>query len=197
MQINIRDNSVEIQGYVNAVERKSKKLSTRIGDFVERIKKGAFKRAINNNNDIRLLLNHKWERQLAGTKAGTLKLVEDNIGLRAWAKITDEEVVKKARQGDLIGWSFGFDDIKVEKHEEEGEIVRDVEDLILYEVSILDRTKIPAYDGNSISVRADDKTFYAGAERIAEIEVRDYAENEIDYSEYEKTIEKLKENKNA
>lgn len=38
MKINIRNDSVEIDGYVNAVKRKSKVLRTRTGQqFVERI----------------------------------------------------------------------------------------------------------------------------------------------------------------
>lgn len=39
MEIRIKDDSVEIDGYVNAIERLSKPLNSRIGKFVERIKK--------------------------------------------------------------------------------------------------------------------------------------------------------------
>ena len=46
MNITIRaDDTVEIDGYVNAVERLSKPLSDRMGQFVERICKGAFAKA--------------------------------------------------------------------------------------------------------------------------------------------------------
>ena len=75
--------NVEISGYVNAIERKSKPLMSRIGQFIERICKGAFKKAIQRNDNIRLLLNHNWERDLGGTKDGNLVLTEDNIGLHA------------------------------------------------------------------------------------------------------------------
>ena len=58
MQIRFNNDSVEIEGYVNAIERFSKPLRSRLGNFIERVKKGAFKRAIERNDNIRLLLNH-------------------------------------------------------------------------------------------------------------------------------------------
>lgn len=156
MKINIREDSVEIDGYVNAVERLSKPLNTRIGKFRERIKAGAFKRAIDRNDDIHVLLNHDINRDLGSTKQGNLELHEDNIGLRAKATITDADVIAKAKHGDLVGWSFGFEDRDVDTRDENGMMTRDVKDLDLYEVSILDRSKVPAYDGTLIQVRDAD-----------------------------------------
>ena len=86
MKINIREDKVEIEGYVNAIERYSKPLMSRIGQFIERICKGAFKKAINRNNDIHILLNHDWKRDLGSTKLGNLELKEDNIGLLVRSK---------------------------------------------------------------------------------------------------------------
>lgn len=155
MEIRVKDDSVEVEGYVNAIERTSKPLMSRAGKFIERICKGAFKKALNRNEDIHILLNHDWNRDLGSTKEGNLKLEEDNIGLRATATITDPDVVKKARDGDLVGWSFGFTDRDVEESEERGLPLREVRDLDLYEVSILDRSKVPAYDGTLIMARDD------------------------------------------
>ena len=81
MQIRLLNDSVEVEGYVNAVERKSKPLKTKIGEFVERICKGAFQRALERNDNVRLLLNHDWGKDLGGTKDGNVELTEDNIGL--------------------------------------------------------------------------------------------------------------------
>ena len=153
MQINVREDSVEIDGYVNAVERLSKPLNSRIGKFRERIKAGAFQRAIQRNDDIHVLLNHDVNRDLGSTKQGNLELHEDNIGLRAKATISDADVVAKAKRGDLVGWSFGFSDRDVDTRDEDGMMTRDVKDLDLYEVSILDRSKVPAYDGTLIQAR--------------------------------------------
>ena len=57
MQIRVKDDSVEIEGYVNAVERNSKPLISRLGKFIERICKGAFKRALGRNEEVHMLLN--------------------------------------------------------------------------------------------------------------------------------------------
>ena len=86
---------------------------SRMGRFIERICKGAFQRALRRNDNIRILLNHDWNRDLGGTKDGNLELCEDAIGLRVRATITDKEVVDKAKRGDLVGWSFGFTDVDV------------------------------------------------------------------------------------
>lgn len=155
MEIKVRSDKVEISGYVNAVERNSKPLMSRIGQFIERICKGAFKKAIKRNNDIHILLNHDWNRDLGSTKKGNLELEEDNIGLFARATITDKDVIEKARNNQLVGWSFGFTDRDVENSLERGMPTRAVKDLDLYEVSILDRTKTPAYDGTLISAREE------------------------------------------
>ena len=157
MIIRVKGDTVHIEGYVNAVERLSKTLSDRFGDFMERIKAGAFGRALKRNPNVRILLNHNWDRDLGGTDSN-LTLEEDNIGLRAVVDITDSAVAEDARKGNLVGWSFGFMDRKggVFRTEEEGLPVRNVTDLDLYEVSLLNREAIPAYDGTLVSVRSVD-----------------------------------------
>ncbi len=164
MNILIRSDHVEISGYVNAVERPSKVLHDRSGDFIETMKEGAFKKALARNDNVRVLLNHDRKRDLGGTKDGNLELEEDNIGLRAKAKIYDKDVIDKARKGDLVGWSFGFTDRDVDKsYDEKGLLHRAVKDLDLEEVSILDRTRTPAYKGTLIMAR-DDKNILLGEE---------------------------------
>ena len=157
MRVEIRNDSVFIHGYVNAVERLSKpireSLHGRIRTFLERIKAGVFRNALKKNDDVLVLLNHDNNRVLASTKDGSAVLTEDNIGLRAEITITDKEVVQKARDGKLSGWSFGFiandDEITTEGKDE----IRTVTDMELLEVSILDDTKAPAYYGTSIEAR--------------------------------------------
>lgn len=174
MKIKIRQDHVEIEGYVNAVERNSKPLFSRIGRFIERICKGAFDNAIKRNNDIHILLNHDWNHDLGSTKEGNLELREDNIGLKARATITDPEVIQAARNGDLVGWSFGFEDREVEKRIIDGIVNRAVKDLDLYEVSILDRTKTPAYDGTLIAARSTgEKMQFRGVEFIDTAEIHE------------------------
>lgn len=207
MKINIREDSVEIEGYVNAVERNSKPLLSRMGKFVERIKAGAFTRALKRNDDVHVLLNHDWQRDLGSTKQGNLELNEDNIGLRAKCTISDSEVIEMAKRGDLVGWSFGFYDRVVKNGVENGMLTREVNDLDLEEVSILDRSKVPAYDGTLIMARSEDsesdlflsESFDADGEqpetRDAEPqqETQQEPKHEIDYSKYKEIISEMKE----
>lgn len=206
MDITLREDKVEIEGYVNAVERNSKPLLSRMGKFIERICKGAFKRAIERNDDIHILLNHDWNRDLGSTKQGNLELYEDSIGLKARAIITDPEVVEKAKNGDLVGWSFGFSDVDVENGFENGLPTRAIKDLDLYEVSILDREKVPAYEGNLITARSDEKIQYRSEPLLVKLEIKNTVDKtradvknppeniieKIDYSKYEKIIQEIK-----
>ena len=175
MKVNIRADKVEIEGYVNAIERDSKPLWSRVGQFIERICKGAFKKALKRNDDVHILLNHDWNRDLGSTKQGNLELEEDNIGLRVRACITDPEVVKKARSGDLVGWSFGFSDRDVINSIRDGMPHRAVKDLDLAEVSILDRRKSPAYEGTLITAReeGEEVLHFRGEDFIDDIEVKE------------------------
>lgn len=178
MKVNIRADSVEIEGYVNAIERNSKPLQSRIGRFIERICKGAFFNALKRNDDVHILLNHDPTRDLGSTKQGNLELKEDSIGLHARATICDADVVSKARNGELVGWSFGFEDVPngVEelRDQETGLPLRKVKDLYLAEVSILDRTRTPAYDGTLLMARSEnDEVQYRAEPFIDEVEVEE------------------------
>ena len=154
MKITVRNDAVMIDGYVNAIERYSKPLPSRSGVFVERIAKGAFTKALERNDDVKLLLDHDYNRELGSMKRGNLELIEDSIGLKAHAEITDPDVIEQARNGDLVGWSFGFSDVDVTNGIEEGTPARTVYDLDLYEVSLINRKMVPAYDGTLVNVRS-------------------------------------------
>ena len=196
MKVNIRADKVEIEGYVNAIERDSKPLWSRVGQFIERICKGAFKKALKRNDDVHILLNHDWTRDLGSTKQGNLELEEDNIGLKARATITDPEVVKKARAGELVGWSFGFSDRDVINSIRDGMPHRAVKDLDLAEVSILDKRKSPAYEGTLITARAEeDVLHFRGEDFIDDVEVHSEIENTVETTPEENSkIENTAEN---
>jgi HK97 family phage prohead protease len=194
MRVEIRSDSVLIEGYVNAVARDSRPIRDRKTGkrFVEQIVPGVFERAVR-RNDVDLLLNHDTTRVLGSTKTN-LTLYEDSIGLRARAEITDPEVIQKAREKKLRGWSFGF--LERDASEEElpnGLQRRYVEDMVLKEVSIVDERKLPVYEGTSIETRA------AGEEMLTPepLEVRaDYVEAQetkvsIDMSKYHNRIKEL------
>lgn len=206
MRINIRaDDSVEIEGYVNAVERLSKPLNSRLGQFLERVKVGAFKRALERAEDVRILLNHEWDKDLGGIKDGNLELNEDAIGLHARAIIRDKEVVEEARRGDLVGWSFGFTDRDVETREENGLPLREVRDMDLYEVSLINKKKVPAYDGTLVTVRTADESQSLNISDLTEVTPKVTEERaeekpeeekptpkEVDYTKYKDMIKEMK-----
>ena len=174
MQIEVRENSVVVSGYVNAVERWSKPIKANLRGkmqrFIEKIKAGTFLTALKRNDNVKVLLNHNHERELANTLNGTAKLEEDNIGLRAEVTITDAEVVEKARNNKLVGWSFGFYANADELAQQDDIATRTVTDMDLIEVSILDDTKSPAYYGTSIETRSEGEKTIEIRATIEEIE---------------------------
>ena len=159
MKIRIRNETATIEGYVNAVERFSKVLYDTRGKFIEKIMPNAFAKALEKNSDVLALLNHDYDRVIARTVDGTATLYEDNIGLHAKIEVSDKELIEKAKEGKLQGWSFGFRSIKEDRNKnKDGLEERTIRELELFEVSVLDDKKNPAYYGTSIEMR-DDETF--------------------------------------
>ena len=83
-----------------------------LGPFREKIDPKAFTRTLETSPDVRLLIYHEGQ-PLARTKSGTLRLVADDVGLRAEAELdpTDPDVQRlmpKMRRGDLDQMSFAF-----------------------------------------------------------------------------------------
>ena len=192
MRIEIRNDSVLLDGYVNAVARDSRPMLDENGEkFVEQISPKTFQRAVEKNDDILCLLNHESARVLGSTKQGNIELFEDNIGLRAICKITDSEVIEKAKENKLRGWSFGFEAVK--EHEEpikEGLKRRFIDEMNLAEVSIIDERKIPCYVGTSIAEKQT-KLEYRGEDFKAKIVDSTEQKPKIDYSKYEKILEEI------
>lgn len=183
MRIEIRNDSVLLDGYVNAVARDSKPIITPHGKCVEQIEPRAFEKALERAENVDLLLNHNKDRKLGSTKDGNLELFEDNIGLRAICTITDAEVIQKAKEKKLKGWSFG-QYVNKDRIEERADSIprRYVEDLDIFEVSIIDDRLSPCYTATSIEQRGDEF-------RAVTI---DNIKDEINYSQYEKKIKQLK-----
>jgi hypothetical protein len=155
MKVEIRDNSVILDGYVNVVSRDSRVLPSIRGKFVEQMVPSVFKRALEKADNVDLLYNHKNDRKLGSISEGNLELYEDSIGLRAIAKVDDPEVVELAKNKSLRGWSFGFI-ANEDKWEDGGDVQRRyVSDIDLLEVSILSVT--PAYIATSIEARGDEE----------------------------------------
>ncbi|MDU1031925.1 HK97 family phage prohead protease [Clostridium sp.] len=193
MRIEVRNDSVLLDGYVNATGKDSKPIPSPRGKFIEQIKPEAFQKSLEKRKNVDLLLNHDKKRKLGSTSEGNLELFEDGIGLRGICTVEDPETVQKAREGKLRGWSFGFYPEKDSWIDQDGTQKRFIEELDLFEVSIIDDTRTPAYVGTSIEMR-DNKEILV-EERTLDVEVRVVTDNSNNYEKYEKMIEKFKEAK--
>jgi HK97 family phage prohead protease len=167
MEIRVDGDTVEITGYVNAVERFSRPLSEHGRTFVEKIAAGAFDEALRAAGGVPVYLNHDSSRRLASTADGTADLLEDSIGLRARrVVIQDKEIAGKARSGGLKGWSFGFQarDDEWEVAEEGKPEKRTIKALSLSEVSLISDGYTPSYYGTSVETRGGESlaTEYRG-----------------------------------
>jgi len=189
---------VIIDGYVNAVGRDSRPMIDRSTGqrFVEQIVPGVFKRALK-NNEVQLLLDHDSSRNLGSTETN-LSLHEDEIGLRAHAEVTDPEVIEKARNKKLRGWSFGFLELGASEEDTSSGIKRRfVEEMELVEVSIIDERKIPCYRGTSIEARAEGKeTITADVieTRAVYVETAEH-KSEVNLNSYKERIKSVEERK--
>jgi HK97 family phage prohead protease len=143
--------------------------------FIERIKRGAFNRSLTKaRNDIKLLWNHDTSAVLGSTRAGTLKLVEDNRGLKVTATLPNTSLGRDAavllKRGDVDSMSFGFSVPSGGDDWNEDGSERVLKSVRLHEVSIV---AFPAYTSTAglTSVRGYDKI----AER-AEVSADDLAD---------------------
>ena len=149
-------NGMTFTGYAAVFDSPSQPLP-----FIERIKPGAFKRSLNARNDIKMLWNHDTGSILGSTRAGTMRLEEDSVGLRVTADLPDTSVGRDAayllKRGDVSSMSFGF---SVPKGGDDwvSENERVLNSVRLHEVSIV---AFPAYEGTT------GKTMVRGLEKVA------------------------------
>lgn len=152
--IKTSDGSLRIGGYAATFNKEATGLS-----FREVIAPGAFKRTLASGNPVFLLVNHDMDSlPLASTQSGTLKLSEDNVGLRMDAELDPKnpravELASALERGDVDKMSFAFSVAPGGDNKEEG--LRTLTDLDLFEVSVV---TFPAYDSTSVGMRsqADD-----------------------------------------
>lgn len=127
-----------------------------LGGFIETIEPGAFRKSLRSRNDVKLLVNHDTGRVLASTRAGTMKLYEDEVGLRVEASLpntTDgRDMAELLRRGDLNKMSFGFSVMKDSWNSDMTQ--RTLKSVKLFETSIV---SFPAYAATEAMVRSLDK----------------------------------------
>lgn len=138
-----------ISGYALKFGQPSKDL----GGFVEVITPEALKEVDLSN--VFLLYGHDYSKPLASTKAGTLTLKVDDVGLHFEAELTDtsysNDVYENITKGVIDAMSFGFIlGLDSFDKKEDGTITRSIENIkALNEISVV---TIPAYDSTNVTV---------------------------------------------
>ncbi|MDI9393296.1 MAG: HK97 family phage prohead protease [Synergistota bacterium] len=142
-------------------------LSEELWGFRERIAKGAFAKTIK-ADDIRFLFNHNADHVLGRNRAKTLSLNEDDQGLKFRVDLPGTQfagdLAESVKRGDIDQCSFGFYVVTDNWKKENGVIVRTLEEVELFDVSLV---TYPAYKDTSASVRSAQTLFQ---EKIQELE---------------------------
>lgn len=128
-----------------------------LGGFVEIVKRGAFERSLK-ENDVHAFVNHNSDMVIGRNVAGTLRLSEDETGLRTEIDLPDttyaRDLAVSVERGDITGMSFGF---RVRAggqtiyERDDGLLQRELTDIDLMEVST---TPIPAYPATDVARRS-------------------------------------------
>lgn len=133
-------------------------LSDDLGGFREIIMPGAFDRALEEGHDVRALVNHNGDKMLGRTSSKTLKLDVDEHGLMVEIDVPDtqdgRDTITLVERGDLSQMSFAFRTLADNWRHEEGEVIRELMDLELFDVSVV---AFPVYPQTEVSARAKDR----------------------------------------
>ena len=157
------DGGQKIKGYAAVFNE----LSQPLFGFREIIRKGAFKKTIK-EADVRALKNHNPDFVLGRRSAGTLKLWEDSKGLgmeivppdTTWAK----DLMVSIGRRDITQASFGFSTIKDGWAKDGETLVRELQEVRLFDVSVV---TFPAYTQTEVHVRAVLDSFGIASDLLA------------------------------
>lgn len=147
--------------------------------FREQIQKGAFLQSLN-DDDQRFLWSHDTSKVLGRTKNNTLRLKEDDTGLKFELDLPNttlgNDTYESIKRGDVDGVSFGFrvEDDEVEEPDDDLPL-RTVKKAKLLEVSAV---AFPAYPDSQVSARGYDR-------------MKEYEEELKEYREEQKAKIKL------
>lgn len=144
-------NTMTAIGYASVFNR----LSQNLGGFVERVAQGTFAKTIQ-EADVRALFNHDADQVLGRSKSGTLRMQEDEKGLRYEIDLPNTQLGRDLaallERGDISGSSFGFTTISDEWGEtDDGYPLRTLTEVKLRDVSPV---TFPAYTSSEASLRS-------------------------------------------
>ena len=147
------------------------------GMFIEQINKGAFTRAIK-EDDVRALFNHDSNHVLGRNVAGTLRMSEDEKGLAVEIDAPDTQTARDLKvsveRGDINQMSFGFIPTKEEWNWDSDPVKRTILEVRLYDVSIV---TYAAYPQTDVSARTLDTARKEKELKDAEAKAKDAEAN--------------------
>lgn len=146
-ELNTRDGtdgeSQIISGYASVFNSRT----TLWPGFDEIVAPGAFTRTLKENGDVRALFNHDWSKILGRTTAKTLRLTEDDHGLRFEVDLPNtsyaNDLIESMSRGDINQCSFGFWITEDTTTWDADPVLRTINEVELFEVSVV---SLPAYD---------------------------------------------------
>lgn len=136
--------------------------------FTETIRRGAFRKAIETKGDVIATFNHDTGRLLGRVSSGTLRLHEDDHGLRFEVDLPEHahDIKELVQRGDLKGGSFTFS-VRPNGERWDGN-TRELLDLYLHEVAPV--VVMPAYPATSVGVRSKTSAYYKAKLRLLELQ---------------------------
>jgi HK97 family phage prohead protease len=148
VEVRAEDGKMRLSGYAAVFNDSSVPLP-----FKESIAPGAFRKTLSETPDVRLLINHEG-LPLARTKNGTLKLEEDERGLRFDADLADtqegRDIYELVKRGDVDQMSFAFRVIRQKWNEDRSRRVLTEVSLADGDVSVV---TYPAYPTTTVEAR--------------------------------------------
>lgn len=143
---------IDIEGYASITDTPYEVYDF-MGKYDETISAGAFKKTLEEKDDVRLLFNHDGI-PVARSKSGTMSLEEDKKGLKVNATLDTRsglanDLVVALERGDLDEMSFAFKVIRQEWNEDYTE--RWIKEVKLFDTSIV---TYPANPDTSVGLRA-------------------------------------------
>jgi HK97 family phage prohead protease len=146
-----KEGASTIEGHAAIFNR----LSEDLGGFREVVLPTAFRRALLGEDDVRALVDHDSAKIIGRLRAGTLTLRQDDDGLFVIIKppntTVGRDITESIGRGDVDSMSFGFRTIGDHWETHDGEEVRYLDEVELFEVSPV---TYPAYTDTDIAVRS-------------------------------------------
>lgn len=144
LELRQEGNSAQFVGYAAVFNSDSEPLP-----FIEQIRPGAFQRTLQARNNVKMFVNHDDTMPLASTRSGTLRLEEDQRGLRVEATMPNttfaRDLVELMRSQIVDSMSFGFHVPRGGDEWTDDGQRRYLNEIALREVSVV--TGFPAYEG--------------------------------------------------